>query len=427
VEAILRIPSRDWPAEEARPLLDSLTAYVRSLPTGDRTSHAAVDALQLAEGLAGMLPAEEARKARRELGELGVRMLRLGTVTDQMIYDKERLVVKAGKPVEVLFENTDLMPHNFVLTVPGALEEVGTLAEAQATQPGAFERHFVPSSGKILVASRLLQPRESQKLAFTAPTQPGVYPYVCTYPGHWRRMHGALYVVADLEEYQADAEAYLKKNPLPIKDELLKFLRPRKEWIFEELAASVGQMEKGRSFANARQLFQVAACVSCHKFNGVGQEFGPDLTKIDPKWGAVDVLREVLEPSRKIDDKYASYIIETQAGKTVTGMILEETPQQVKLIENPLAKAEPLILKVSDIAERKKSPTSLMPRGLLDKLTKEEILDLVAYVAARGSDKHPLFQGGHDHGGHDHGGTGAAGNTPAGSGPAGKAPGGHRH
>jgi hypothetical protein len=42
------------------------------------------------------------------------------------------------------------------------------LAEATATQPGAFERQYIPSSGKILVASRLLQPRESQKLAFTA-------------------------------------------------------------------------------------------------------------------------------------------------------------------------------------------------------------------------------------------------------------------
>ena len=73
-------------------------------------------------------------------------------------------------------------------------------------------------------------------MRFTAPTKPGVYPYVCTYPGHWRRMYGALYVVDDLDEYLADPEAYLAKNPLPITDELLKFNRPRKEWKFEELA-----------------------------------------------------------------------------------------------------------------------------------------------------------------------------------------------
>ena len=46
------------------------------------------------------------------------------------------------KPVEIIFENSDLMPHNFVVVQPGALEEVGTLAEATATQPGAIERQY---------------------------------------------------------------------------------------------------------------------------------------------------------------------------------------------------------------------------------------------------------------------------------------------
>ena len=51
------------------------------------------------------------------------------------------------------------MPHNFVVTRPGSLEEVGLLAEATATQPDALKRQYVPGSDKILLASRLLQPR----------------------------------------------------------------------------------------------------------------------------------------------------------------------------------------------------------------------------------------------------------------------------
>jgi hypothetical protein len=43
-----------------------------------------------------------------------------------------------------------------------------------------------------------------------------------------------------------------------------------------------------------------------------------------------------------------------------------------------------------------------MPKGLLDKLTHEEILDLVAYVYSGGDPKHKVFQGGHDHAGHQH-------------------------
>jgi putative heme-binding domain-containing protein len=396
--ALGRIPTSYWPPEDARPLLDSLVAYVRQLPTKERTATEAVDALQLADTLAALLPLEEARRVRLELGELGIRVLRLGTVTDQMLFDKERLVVKAGKPVEIVFENSDLMPHNFVITQPGALEEIGLLAESSATQPGALERGYVPVSPKILLASRLLQPREVQKLSFTAPQQPGVYPYVCTYPGHWRRMYGALYVVADLDQYLADAEGYLAKNPLPLADELLKFNRPRKEWKYEELAASVEQTDHGRSYSNGKQLFQVANCVACHRMDGSGNEFGPDLTKLDAKLKPVDILRDILEPSFRINEKYYTYVFETQAGKLITGLILEETPETVKVIENPLAKAEPLVLKKADIAERKKSPTSIMPKGLLDKFTKEEILDLVAYVVARGDARHKLFQGEHGHG-----------------------------
>jgi putative heme-binding domain-containing protein len=400
IQALQRIPTEHWPSEGTRPLLQSIVAYVRQLPAGDRTSPEALDALQLADALAALLPLAEGRQVRRELGELGVRIIRLGTVPDQMVFDKDRLVVKAGKPVEFVFENNDLMPHNFVIAQPGALAEIGELAEATATQPGALERGYVPVSRKILLASRLLQPRNVQKLSFMAPTQPGVYPYVCTYPGHWRRMYGSLYVVEDLDQYLSDAEGYLAKHPLPIADELLKFNRPRKEWKLDDLAAAVEQMDHGRSFSNGKQMFQVAACMACHKMNGVGLEFGPDLAKLDAKLKALDILRDILEPSFRINDKYYSYVIETQAGKLITGLILEESADAVKVIENPLVKSEPILLRPSEIAERKKSMISLMPKGLLDKLTREEILDLVAYIASRGDERHRLFQGdpGHQHG-----------------------------
>src|SRR6185437_14590324 len=128
-----------WPKEEAKPLLDVLLPYIRTIPVADRTAPAALDALQLADSLASQLPLAEAKQVRGELGELGVRVLRMGTVPDQMLFDKERIVVKAGKPVQVVFENNDLMPHNFVVTRPGALEETGLLAEETATQPGALE------------------------------------------------------------------------------------------------------------------------------------------------------------------------------------------------------------------------------------------------------------------------------------------------
>ncbi len=405
IVALQKVPTAYWPADEAKPLLESLIASIRQIPIQDRTSPIALDALQLGDTLASLIPADAAKSMRRELAGLGLRVIRVGTVLEQMRYDIDRIVVQAGKPVQILFENSDMMPHNFVVTRPGALEQIGLLAEATATQADAPRRQYVPVSAKILLASRLLQPREIEKLNFTAPTQSGVYPYVCTYPGHWRRMFGALYVVEDLEQYLAAPESYLASHRLPVADPLLQSSRPRKEWRFDDLASSIAQLDVGRSYSNGKELFEVASCVSCHRLNGVGKEFGPDLTKLDPKQTPADLLRNILEPSTKINDKYYAYLFELESGQIVTGLIVEETPNLVKIVENPLASTEPKVLKKSEITGRKQSQASIMPKGLLDKLTREEILDLISFIAAGGDPNHPLFQGSHA-GGHGHAGSG---------------------
>jgi putative heme-binding domain-containing protein len=397
IQALQRMPAAYWAPAEAKPLLQSILAYLRALPDQDRASPAARDALQLGDGLASLLPREEAKSIRKELGNLGVRVIRLGTVTDQMLFDKERLAARAGRLVEIVFENSDLMPHNFVVTQPGSLEEVGLLAESTATDQRALERHYVPTSSKILISSRLLQPRESQTLDFVAPQKPGVYPYVCTYPGHWRRMYGAFYIVEDLDEYLADPEAYLASHPLPVSDELLKFNRPRKEWKLDDLMPALAELEHGRSFKNGKQMFQVASCVACHRLNNEGTAIGPDLAQLDPKLTPAEILRDIVEPSSKINDKFQTNLFELSSGKTLTGVVLEETPDRIKVIENPLAQTPPVILNRGDILDRAKSPASIMPKGLLDKLTREEVLDLLAYVIARGDARNKAFQEGHAH------------------------------
>jgi putative heme-binding domain-containing protein len=403
VQALLRINPRDWPKDTAAADLDTVLKFIRSLPVGERTAPVALDFMQLGEGLAALLEPAAAKAARKELSDIGVRVIRVGTLFDQMSFDKERLVVQAGKPVEFVFENTDIMPHNFVIVTPGNLQKVGDAAEAFAQAPGAAAAQYVPNmpAGVVLLKSKLLQTRQSEQLKFAAPKEPGIYPYVCTYPGHWRRMHGALYVVADLEAYQENPEAYLAKNPLPVKDDLLKFNRPRTEWKLEELADAVKEMEAkgGRSFANGKQMFTVATCVACHQFGGQGTNFGPDLAKLDPKTfkSATDVLDHILDPSKKIDDKYAVYRIELTNEKVLTAMIVEEKDGIVKVIENPVASAKPLELKATDIAQRTKAKTSMMSKGLLDKLSRDEVLDLLAYVWGRADPKSKFFAGGHDH------------------------------
>jgi putative heme-binding domain-containing protein len=189
---------------------------------------------------------------------------------------------------------------------------------------------------------------------------------------------------------------------------MLENIRPRTEWKLEDLAPDLEHLAHGRSFGSGKQMFQVANCVACHKLNGTGNAFGPDLAQLDPKFQPADILKELIDPSARINEKFQTQVFVTDAGKTVSGLVVEEGPETLKVIENPLAATEPVVLQRGDIVERQKSPTSIMPKGLLDKLSREEILDLIAYVYARGNERHTLYaEGGghaHDHGGHGHGG-----------------------
>jgi putative heme-binding domain-containing protein len=110
--------------------------------------------------------------------------------------------------------------------------------------------------------------------------------------------------------------------------------------------------------------------------------------------------KSIIEPSADIDEKYQSYNFLLDSGQVVTGSIVEETPTELKVLVDPLARRDPLTLQKDEIDEQVKSPVSIMPAGLLSKLTEEEVIDLIAYVFARGNSKHPLYQSDHHH--HDH-------------------------
>jgi putative heme-binding domain-containing protein len=394
VRAMQTIPRNAWPAAEAGPIASVLLERLRRTSARQRTRADALDEFELCEALSTLLPPAEAKSLRKELRELGVRVVKIGTLLERMSYDKDVVAVQAGKPVEFVLENSDMMPHNFVIARPGSLEEIGLMSEAHAQEPAFAARHFVPQSSKVLAAAGLMLPRESQRLSFNAPSASGVYPFVCTYPGHWRRMYGALYVVDDLDAYLANPEGYVAKAGLEPRDPLLRDRRPRTEWTFADLASPIEEMSRsgGRKFGSGRELFTLANCVACHRLENKGNVFGPDLTKLDPKWKPADILNEILVPSAKINEKFQTNVFELASGKTISGLVLEENADTIKIIENPLAKAEPTTIRRSEVLERQRSKTSLMPKGLLDKLTRDEILDLVAYVASGANPQHPLFR-----------------------------------
>ena len=119
--------------------------------------------------------------------------VRIGTVVEKMQYDVTQFAVKAGKAVRLTFFNPDFMSHNLVMVHPGAADEVGLAAIAMGAK--GFETGYIPASEKILFWSRLLENKEEQVIEFTAPSEPGEYQYVCTFPGHHILMRGIMQVI----------------------------------------------------------------------------------------------------------------------------------------------------------------------------------------------------------------------------------------
>lgn len=107
-------------------------------------------------------------------------------------YDLPRFAVRPGMRVTLNIDNYDDMAHNLVLTRPGARQRVVTAALNLGDQ--ATKLHYVPRSPDVLAYTLEIEPGKSETIAFTAPDQQGVYPYVCTFPGHGFVMYGAMYV-----------------------------------------------------------------------------------------------------------------------------------------------------------------------------------------------------------------------------------------
>lgn len=144
-------------------------------------------------------PAQMAKKKKTEKPDPfdeqpGLQTVTIKTLPERLLYDVREFKVKAGAPVKLVFENPDVTPHNLLIVQPGAADEVGLAGNEMAKLTDGMARHFIPDSTKILHKTKLLQQGETEILRFTAPTTPGSYPYLCTFPGHWLVMKGEMIV-----------------------------------------------------------------------------------------------------------------------------------------------------------------------------------------------------------------------------------------
>lgn len=119
-------------------------------------------------------------------------VLSLGTKPG-LKFDLDLLTVKAGSKVKLVFNNNDDMQHNLVVTVPGMANKVGEKGMGLGLK--GPELHYVPNLAEVLANTKILEPGTTETIYFVAPSKPGDYQFVCTYPGHYLVMQGILRVL----------------------------------------------------------------------------------------------------------------------------------------------------------------------------------------------------------------------------------------
>jgi putative heme-binding domain-containing protein len=192
----------------------------------------------------------------------------------------------------------------------------------------------------------------------------------------------------DQQKLVADIRENLKPSEPTIE------LAPRdfvQKWTVADLELHLSSAETGRSFIRGRNLYQ-GMCAKCHLFKGKGGAVGPDLTSTGSKLKYAQLLTEIIEPSKVISDQHASVILELESGKILAGREVGGDKDTLRLVTDPEKPTEVVEVQRAEIVDRQISKVSLMPLGMLDTLSKDEIFDMMLYLSSGGNAGNRAFQ-----------------------------------
>jgi len=148
---------------------------------------------------------------------------------------------------------------------------------------------------------------------------------------------------------------------------------------FSEAIAWVTTSSTPRSLARGRRLFSELRCATCHASRSGGSSWGPALAA---PIEAEHAVRSLIEPQAKVSDEYRESQVQ-RGGETLTGLIIEQGPTDIVLIVDPLGTAQRMRIPLAELdSPPQLLTTSPMPAGLVDSLSRDELLDLVAYVTS---------------------------------------------
>jgi len=213
-----------------------------------------------------------------------------------------------------------------------------------------------------------------------------------------REFHGANSLPTTFNYVRAEVEASLSPaEHAALSDELAALNRPAntvpspattrsfvRSWSMTDFTGNLGTLKNGHDLARGQRLFAEAGCAQCHRVGAKGGVVGPDLTAVGARFDAHALLESIIEPSKVIAETYRNVALTTRAGLIYEGRIVSEDDRNVVLATNPIDSDDRRRVAKAQIAAQRVSEISSMPEGLLNTLERDEVLDLLAWLAAGG-------------------------------------------
>ncbi|MCY3008882.1 MAG: c-type cytochrome [Planctomycetota bacterium] len=201
--------------------------------------------------------------------------------------------------------------------------------------------------------------------------------------------------IKGLTDEEKGALGELVGAPPAAKDPLAD-LAPRKmvkQWTVDELDTAANAKKSDFNFERGKQMFAVAQCYKCHRFGGQGGIQGPDLTAASGRFGTRDMLVAIVDPAKEISDQYEATQFRLEDDTVIVGRVANLNGDVLMVSTNMLDPGNFTNVKRGDIAEMRASKVSMMPTGLLDTLSSDEVIDLLAYLKSGGNPKHEIYGG----------------------------------
>ena len=142
---------------------------------------------------------------------------------------------------------------------------------------------------------------------------------------------------------------------------------------------TLGDAHRGEAIFRRKSL----SCLKCHSIGGVGGRVGTDISSLGGSSQVDYIIESVLDPAAKVKENYHSIVVITKRAKVYTGIKVKKTETELILRD---AESREIKIPIADIMNES-AGTSLMPAGLVDQLSKQELLDLIRFLSALGKDR----------------------------------------